>query len=306
MANSFEKAAGLGAQGFALGGPVGGLVGAGLGFLFGSDDQPQLGDFNFSPDSLRSMNFGDIDLQSMNPELYKKLQQNDYILQDLRQALNERRDAMTANESRQTEDYLNRQASGQASSGLAGTPIGNAMMADSAARLYDQARERAYQEAAGLRQQVSGQANANLAGYANAQGQLINQFNNNRNSSIQMDELRNQRELAKYQDQQASVNANTNFYGGLLNGGLSGLASQAYTGSGPLLGNWGDGLGAAGGWIASQFSPNQGNPNGFIANHGSIPSWNGGAEFPNYYPAVPSEPYAFNPGGHGYGQGMYR
>ncbi len=304
MASRWEKAAGLGATGWSLGGPVGGAVGAGLGFLFGSDDQPELGDFQFSPDALKSINFSDLDLESMNPELYKKLQQNDLILKDLQGALAQRREGLTANEQRQQSEYLNSQASGQASSGLAGTPIGNAMMADSAARLNDAARERAYQEAMGLRQAVAQQGQANLQGYGNAQGQLIGQFNQNRQSALAMDQLRNSRDLDQFKDQQQSVNANTGMYGGLLNGGLSGIASQNFTGGGPMLGD-------LGGWIGSQFgssgpqysnSPG-GSVNGYTANHGAIPNigWQ-----PNYAPAPPQEVNWRGPGGQGYGAGLFR
>ncbi len=299
MASKLEKTAGLAGQGFAIGGVPGAAIGAGLGLIFGNSDRtPEIPDFQFSPEALRSMNFSDLDIESMNPELFKKLQQNDLILGDLRQALASRREGQTANEQRQTSDYLNAQASGQSSNGLAGTPIGNAMMADSAARLYDASRDRAFQEYMALQQGVAGQANANLGYYSGAQNQLMSQFNQNRGAALQQDQIRNGREMARFADNQETTNANTNFYGSLLNGGLQMAAGQQYRGSGPLLGNPGDWGSNVSNWFNGPIGPNTPSPNGYTANHGAIPNWQQINQ--------PQQPQYGSPGGMGYGGGMHR
>lgn len=302
MASRWEKAAGMGATGWSLGGPVGGAIGAGLGLLFGSDKNPELGEFRFSPESLRSLNFADLDIASMNPELYRKLQQNDLILRDMQGALASRREGMTANEQRQMSDYMNRQGSGMASSGLAGTPIGNAMMADSAARLYDSAKDRAFQEYMQLQGGVANQANANFGNMSAAQANLMNQANANRAASMSRDQLLNDREMAQFQDASQSAANSSQFYGNLLNGGLQGIASQNFTGAGPMLGDLGKGIGQAYSYMRGPAaapapfvpsgSPMTGPSFGYSQQQGPSPGFGYGAQ--------PQSPYGFGYGNRGF------
>lgn len=296
MANAFSKGLGGAASGYAVGGPIGAGIGGLIGLLGGSDDTPQLGDYQFSPGSLKSYNFSDVNLRTMNPELYQKLMQNDQVLHDLQGALAARREGPTANENRQQEEYLNRQASGMAGNGMAGTPMGNAQMADTAARLMDSQRDRAFQEYQQLQGQVAGQANANTGLWQNAQGQAIGQLNNNRQTSLAMDQLNNERQIAQYGQAQQAAQAGNQFWGGLLNGGLGYLGNQQNM----------QGLAAA---MGGSYTPHSVVPVGDWLNQGA--SWLGdqfggpaapAQSFGGY--SAPSAPSAGM--GYGYGGGVPR
>lgn len=240
MANRFQKGLGGAATGYAYGGPIGAGIGGLLGFLGGSDKVPELGDFEFSPEAMRSYNFADINLEQMNPVMYRKLLENDALLNGMREQLASRREGATANEQRQRSDYLNQQGSAMASSGLVGTPMGNAMMADAAARMQAQIQDRAFQEYMALQGGVANQQNANMNAYAGAQGQVLDQFGRNRNAALQMDQLRNQRDMAQYGEDQAALAASNAQWGSMLNNGMM----MAGAGKSDILG-LGDKLGEA-------------------------------------------------------------
>jgi len=226
MANRFQKGLGGAATGYAYGGPVGGLIGGLGGLIFGGNDKvPELGEFEFSPEAMRSYNFADINLEQMNPVMYRKLMENDAVLQGMREQLASRREGATANEQRQKSDYLNQQGSAMASGGLVGTPMGNAMMADAAARMQAQIQDRAFQEYQALQGGVANQQNANMNAWSGAQGNILNQLGANRNAALQMDQLRNQRDMAQYEQDQAALAASNAQWGSMLNNGMNFLGS---------------------------------------------------------------------------------
>jgi hypothetical protein len=77
--------------------------------------------------------------------------------------------------------------------------------------------------------------NANMNAWSGAQGQVLDQFGRNRNAALQMDQLRNQRDLAQYGEEQQALADSNAMWGGMLGGGLQGIAYQNITGQGPLL-----------------------------------------------------------------------
>jgi hypothetical protein len=286
LANRFQKGLGGAAQGYAIGGPIGGIVGGLGGLIFGGNDKtPELPELQFSPESLRSYNFSDVNLEQINPEIYKRLMENDAVLQGMRESLASRRQGATANEQRQLSDYLNQQGSAMAGGGLVGTPMGNAMMADAAARMQAQMQDRAFQEYMQMQGNVQNAAQQGFQNYSGAQGNVLDQLQRNKQSSLGMDQLRNQHAMQQYgADQQALADSNA-MWGGMLSGGLTGIANQNMMGSGPLFGDLGLGK------VKSYFqSPSPPPAYGSIANQGM------------YRTGV--EP--MGPGGMGFGNGMYR
>lgn len=230
MANRFEKGLGAGASGAGLGmqvgGPLGAAIGGGLGalggWLFGHGDKtPDLPEFQYSPGSLGSVNFADINLKEQNPELYGQLLKNNQILADMQGELSSRREGPTASENRQMHEYMNQQASALNSNGMAGSPVGNAMMADAAARLQDAQRERAFKEYQSLLGGVQNQAGNMFNMYSGAQGNIANLQNQAIQNAMHRDEFNRAQQMGQYGEAQKAAAAGNQFYGGLLNGGIN-------------------------------------------------------------------------------------
>lgn len=229
---SFSKGVSQGAQGAVAGssfGPIGAAIGGGLGFLggiFTGGDTPDLPDFQYSKESLASPDFQDINIKSQNPEMYAQLMQNQQLLHDMQSHLSQLREGPTASEQQQYHDYMAQQAAGQAGSGTAGSPMGNAMMADSAARLQNAQRDRAFQEYTQMQGQVAGQSNQNINQMYNAQNQVMGQQNANRQASMMRDEYMRQQQMGNYAQAQQAASAQNGFVGGLINAGTGILGHQ--------------------------------------------------------------------------------
>lgn len=232
MANRAQKGLGGAAQGAAAGSTFGpwGAVAGGVGGLFagilGGDDQAPPSMYSdqeiqrLKQYSMANPDFN-ISLAKENPELYRQLMKNDVLYQDMTAALNERRQGATAQEQRSVQDYMNNQGAGMASSGMAGTPMGNAMMADSYARANDPIFDRIFKEKQAMQAQLGQQGNANTSQLMQGQGQVLAQQNANRQAAL------SQLGLAQgnQQDQWAYNQGNQFDLGGSLLG-----AAQAYQG----------------------------------------------------------------------------
>ncbi len=209
--------------GTALGAGVGGLIG----FLGGSDSSPDLPDFKWSQGALASPDFADISWKDINPEDYKNYLANQQYVQDLQAQVAKSNEGLNANQKQQVGDYMNQQGSGMASNGLAGTPMGNAMMADSYARMINPMNAQNFQQQQGMQQQY-GMALGNQAQMAHQMfAHELAARQANQQAAMQRDmEMRGQ-QLGKYGADMSNLQGSNNMWGGMLQGGLGNLGSMA-------------------------------------------------------------------------------
>jgi hypothetical protein len=203
MANRLQKSAGLGAQGASLGtmfAPgIGTVIGGGLGALAGL--------FAGNDKEVTSPLFSDINLQTENPELYNQLQQYKASLDQYQKLYNARAGGILPSEKRAMDQQASSVAEQQAGLGILGSSQGNRQQAEANAILRDQIAQRAFQEQQGMAGQL-----------ASMQG---NQYNMT-NQALQ--QAMNAR-MGQFNNQQADLQSSNQFYGGMLTGGLQGLAS---------------------------------------------------------------------------------
>ena len=240
MANKYQKGLGGAAQGAAAGASLGSVVpGLGnaagavaggtlglLGGLFGGDDEAPPSMYSSEEiDRLKKYAMVNpdfnISLAKENPELYRALMKNDIYLKDLQAMYNQRMQGPTAQEQQGVRDYMTQQGSGMASSGMAGTPMGNAMMADAYARQMNPIYDRQFSQQMNLMGQI-GQGNQNQFGnlLAGQQGVLAQQNANRQNALGQLQIAQgNQQDIAGFNQ------GNQFDLGGALMGGV-----QAYQG----------------------------------------------------------------------------
>jgi len=211
LANKWQK--GLGGAGYGaqigagvgtivpgIGTLVGGGIGAGVGFLgglLGGDDE-----------ELQSPMFSDINLARDNPELWARIQQNDFQIQAAQRALNSRRAGMTAQEQYGLNDAQSNLGAQQSWRGTLGSSTGVAQQADLEGRLRAQIAERAYKEQLGL--------------MANVQGLHQQQFQDTR-AGLQdvMGAMRGQNQNA-----QAEQTAGNQFWSGGFNSGMNAIGNM--------------------------------------------------------------------------------
>ncbi len=231
MANGLMRGAGGAAQGAAAGsffGPLGTGVGAGLGFLgglFAGDGVDELPPWALSPDALKSINFSDIDLKTLNPELYEKLLQNNALLDEYSKAYAERRQGLTNQEERRMRDDTLRSENRLGAMGLAGTGQGEAMMADVTARARDAAMERAYQEKIGLLQGLNQAQGQNFNMSRQAMGDAYGAMVGNRDNAYRGDIANRDYMMGKFENNQNQQAASNQFWSGLFNNGMQGLGN---------------------------------------------------------------------------------
>lgn len=184
--------------GTAIGAGIGALGGL-FGGLFGGDDP-------------ESPSYSDIDLAKEDPELYKRIQQNDALIRQYQQAYDMRRAGMTDMEGRGLNSSISQLGSQQANLGLLGTSTGAAQMADYQNQLRGAIQDRAYREQMGLLQGLSGQQN-----------QGYNMTRNALNDAMQA-------RMGQYNNQIRQVDNNNEFWKGLGSMGASMYGLNQYRG----------------------------------------------------------------------------
>lgn len=210
MASGFQKGIGLGATGAGIGasfgGPIGAGVGGGLGLLAGLF---MGGDQEVEP--YQAPSFSDINLKKENPDLYKELmvlKQQETMAED---AYNARRAGPTALEQQQIRDAQAGAASNASARGLLGTSVGQSSQQSAENRIRNEIMDRAYQEA----QQLQGVANQRQLQYMQGLGGAQNAVMQNKLHEAEINHGQ-----AIQEDQ-----AGNQFYSGLFNAGLSGIAN---------------------------------------------------------------------------------
>lgn len=152
MASRGQKALGTAATGAGIGasvgGPVGAGIGGGLGALFGlfQGDDPEI----------KVPTFTDIDLARDNPDLFKRLQENEKLLQEARRLYDRRRQGITSEEDRMYKESLADVNRGLVNSGLAGTSDGMMMAARARSEMDAKIAERIAAEELGLLNNLQG------------------------------------------------------------------------------------------------------------------------------------------------------
>lgn len=183
-------------------------------------DGPSYPSAKFSPETLESINFSDIKLKEMLPEVYAQILSNQQAINDVMSEASRRREGPTAQQQRQMLDDQNKMASQMATVGMAGTPIGMNVLAGARARMMEDIAARnqaAYAQMLGLGMQ----GQQNLVGMTqNALGQVAAQMNANRANALAIDQMRNQASMGQYQADIANRAAQNQFFTGLLGGGL--------------------------------------------------------------------------------------
>lgn len=214
--------AAFGPWGIGIGAGVGGLIG-----LLSGNEDPVYPGVQLSPEALASVNFRDINLAQMNPDLYAQLMKNNAMLQEASRLYSQKSDSNSPLARRRMTEDATGAAERMQSQGLAGSPAGEAMMADVQARLREQAAAQAYQQQMGAFQQMANLQQQQYGNTANALQMGLGQANQNRNSAIQLDQIRNQQALGKFQNDSAESQAQNQFWSGLFNSGMQGLGNYA-------------------------------------------------------------------------------
>lgn len=134
-----------------IGGALGGIGGLAVGSMFDSPTSGPGLTYNY-----RSVK--DVDLSKENPELWKRIQSQDQIIQEARAMYEQRRKGMTDFEKQQLEDTKAEVRGQLAGSGLVGGSIGLAAEQNAANRYRNQILDRIYNEQQGLFNQYAGQS----------------------------------------------------------------------------------------------------------------------------------------------------
>lgn len=233
MAN-FQGALGGASSGAGLGMTVGGPIGAGIGGLIGGigglfsgNNKPELKEFEFSPDSLRSYSFADINLARENPDLYAELQRNAMLIKQAEQILAARSMGPTSQESRDMRDTIGGYTNRMAAQGLVGDPIAEAARADMEAKMRERLAAQAYEQ----RLQGLGQLATMQNQHADNMRMSLSDVMQNKNLGVQQslnrDQLMNDRYLGQYQADMGGYQSKNKFYGDMFSGGL-GMLGNAY------------------------------------------------------------------------------
>lgn len=260
--------AALGAIGGTLIPGVGPLAGAGLGgSIFGGGKKPSVPDIKWRDGALENYGLGDAwyQIEKDFPEYAKAIRAGDMTVNDLGRVVQQLSQGPSASEKARANDYLAQQAAGQAGAGVAGTPMGNAMMADTYSRImnpmYDQANQRAlsaYGSLLGAQQQQAG-----LQG--NAAQQALAALDANRRLQYEASLAQSGVDQNRAQLEAGYNAGRQQMYGNLINAGLNQMTpyvdmygNEHYSGMGRAMNTMGDyargGLGAAYNWIGNQFA----------------------------------------------------
>lgn len=233
MAFSFQGALGGAAGGAGIASafgasPWGVAAGLGGGALLGltGKSRPSLPQMSFSPDSLKSYSFSDINLSRDNPQMYAELQKNAALIQQAQDILNSRSAGMTALEQRNMQQTMGDYSSRLASQGLIGDPVAEQARADQENKIHQQAAENAYNQRAQMMGQLSSMNQGQLSATQGALGQVMNANEANRQASLNRDALINGRQMQGYQAGMDQYNTQQGMYGGLLSGGLGMVANK--------------------------------------------------------------------------------
>lgn len=233
MAFNGQGAAGGAASGAAVGtailpgwGTAIGAVGGGLVGGFTGGKRPSLPPLSFSPDSLKSYSFADINLARDNPAMYAELQKNSLLIKQAQDILNARSAGMTALEQRNMQQTMGNMSSRLASQGLIGDPIAEQTRADQENKIRQQAAENAYNQRSQMMGQLSSMNQGQIAGTQGALQSVMNVNLANRQASMDRDAAMAGRQMAGYQAGMDKYGQQQSLYGGLLNGGLGYLGNN--------------------------------------------------------------------------------
>ena len=198
---------GLGAVGGSFFGPAGTMAGAaiggGAGGLFDSND---VGPY-------RSPSFADIDLAKENPELYAELMKVSAAADQAQRLYDQRNRGMNEMEVQQLAAGRANMSNNLANRGLLGTSAGLAAETGAEGQIRAQIAARAFQEQQALAQAAQQAHQGLFQDYMQAQNQVMNPMH--------------QAAQANWENQNAINQGNNQFYGGLINGGMS-LAGNMY------------------------------------------------------------------------------
>ena len=245
--------------GFAVGGPGGASTGAGIGGgLVNSRKKPKIPDIQWGDEAKANYGMGDAwgQIQSQFPELAKQIQAGDLTVKDMARAVDKMQQGPSATEKARANEQMAAQASGMASQGSIGTPMGNAMMADSYSRImnpmYDAAQQRAMQGYGSL-MGARGQQEQAMQGAA---AQQLAAMQANRQAAMSRAEANAGIDQSRAQLEAGQTAGENQMYGGLIKGGLDYMKPQYDVFGRPVqpTGFQGYGLGGVAKGIAAPFA----------------------------------------------------
>lgn len=190
--------------GFATGGPMGAFVGSGAGGA--------LGNILSGSDEYSAPSFSDIDLQTENPELWKELVAISRQADEAERLYNQRRQGMTYEEKVGMEQGAANVAQRQAVTGQLGSAVGNSQQASAESQIRASIAERAFREQQALQQNAMAQRQAYAQALLSGQQAVLQPMQ--------------QQAQTNFQSQQAESAAQNQFFSGLFNSGMSGLAQN--------------------------------------------------------------------------------
>lgn len=235
MPNRMVSTAGGAAQGAMLGSvvpgvgtAVGGALGGLGGFLFGGGGSPEYPDIELSPELMEALTFDDISLSSINPELYQEILNNQEIINRAESILGSRGDGTAVSRRKMQSDTADA-TERMAGMGLAGTPTGEAMMADFTAKLREQAEQRAFAEQMQGLPMMAGMHGDQYNRKMGLMGMEMGQRNANRANLLEIDKMKNAQAMGGYQAAADEDAAKNQFWSGMFNSGMTGLANMGNT-----------------------------------------------------------------------------
>lgn len=211
-----------GPYGAIIGGAAGGLIG-----LFSGSDDPEYPELSLSPETLQSVNFRDIGLDKINPDLYNEIMRNRAIINETNKYLAARGDGNSPLARRRITDSMQQQEERLGGMGLTGTPAGEAMLADARARLQESASEQAYRDKLLGYQTMSEMGQRGLSNVSNAINSAQQNAQMAHQNALDIDKLRNAAALGRYQGDLENSTAQNQFNSGLFNSGLQNLGNMA-------------------------------------------------------------------------------